>query len=404
MNRSVSVWVVPICVLPSIKPVLAAEERASVPASLVMRVYVAGTPATVARTSATVHELCSRLGLDVVVEPASDESILGEATGAWIKAFVDLRSSAPPRVVVIDAETHRELERRSLPSSASLEMSAEEAAHVLYVAAESALSAREARTEAGPAERRTEPSPAPPELPKIERPESAGRHGGTPERRREANRAASAPERDRATLDGSARAEAPARRSATRFQSDIRAFGSATTFGAAHASFGAGASVDGGVEIGMFRLAAALAGTEYFPSELTRGGLPASIAGESGRAALVGAWEATTAFVPFAALGGGVDRITVNASSPPPGASAAGAESRVDPMLEGVLGAKVRIWRSLGAFFAFATDVDLSPHRYVVDAGGVTQTFLDLSRIRPVAFVGLSVLVGGSERRTEAHR
>jgi len=135
------------------------------------------------------------------------------------------------------------------------------------------------------------------------------------------------------------------------------------------------------------------------PSSLARQGATASLAAESARLSAVAAWEATRAFAPFIAIGGGVDRIVLETGPAPAGAWASGADTRIDPMLEGMLGAKMRFSTLVGAFFGFAMDVDLAPHRYVIDEGGAKETFFDLGRVRPTALVGLSMLVADTGNR-----
>jgi hypothetical protein len=397
VKRAIVVWLVPICAFQIDEPVFAGQEaNVAVTGARSMRVYVAGAPAAVAKMSATLRELCARLDLDVIVEEASDETAM-TATGpnAWLKAFVDVRSTAP-RIVVVDAETRRELERRSLPASRSLEMSVEEAAHVLYMVAESALAGRDSRTPAGGD---TAAAPSSSRAPEPRKPTVEPSTRSAPQ-----SKPPREPPRDHGEgepLDDD-RGEQRHRKASARFQSELAAFGTAAAFGAARALVGFGGSLDAGARTGSFRVSGALSGSAYLPSRLTRGAAAASLSAESARVEVIGAWAATSVFEPFFAIGGGADRIALDADSPPPGASPTGVESRMDPIVTGALGAKIRLSRTFGAFFAFATDVDLSPHRYVIDADGAEQTFLELARIRPALFVGVSVSVAGGSAGGEA--
>jgi hypothetical protein len=133
----------------------------------------------------------------------------------------------------------------------------------------------------------------------------------------------------------------------------------------------------------------------YLPSEVTSAGASAMLHAEGARLSAVVEWVATSAFGPFVSVGGGADRVTVD-PNPPSGAWSAGSESRVDPMIGALLGAKLRFTRVVGAFFAFGTDADLAPHRYVIEANGTPQTFFDLARVRPTAMLGLSILLTGA--------
>jgi hypothetical protein len=332
--------------------------------------------------------------MDVVVEEATGEAALEGARAARLKAFVDLRSQTP-RIVVVDPKARREAERRTLPSGASLEMSVEEAAHVLYMAAESVFSARsspatsdhaaappapatsaEAATEADhdvrPADAERPKNVVPAKTAPSPEPEGARVHEGD------------AP-RDRATTP-------------SYFELELGGFGGASVFSPSEALVCVGGSIDGGVRSGAFRLSVAASVGAYVPSTVAHNGETASLRAETARLSLVGAWHATRAFVPFLTVGGGGDQITMSANAAP-GAWAAASESRIDPMFQALLGAKVRFSSTGGAFFAFGTDVDLAPHRYVIETSGARQTFLELGRVRPSAFLGLTMTFSGSHDR-----
>jgi hypothetical protein len=393
VKRAFIVWLAVACAAVPEKLALADTTPEETSGTPIMRVYVSGSPAAVARLTATVRELCARLNLDVVVEEASSESVLDGAPAARLKAFVDLRSQAP-RIIVIDSKTRREVERRTLPTTVSLEMSVEEAAHVLYMAAESAFPAR---------------SPA------------AGEHAGTPppsattagtsaegrrnapladSKRRENDVPRKAVQPPEPTGTNGREDDTPLRRTTSprHFELELGGFGGASVFGPSEALVGLGAFVDGGVRSAAFRFSVALSVGAYLPSTVARDGATASLHAETGRMSLVGAWHATPAFVPFLSVGAGGDRITMNANAAP-GAWAAPAQARVDPMLQALLGAKIRLSANVAAFFAFGTDVDLAPHRYVIETNGARQTFLELGRVRPSAFLGLTMAFSGVDDR-----
>jgi hypothetical protein len=350
-----------------------------------MRVYVSGSPAAVNRLTATVRELCARLNLDVVVEEATAEAVLEGAPAARLKAFVDLRSQAP-RIVVVDPKARREAERRTLPTGASLEMSVEEAAHVLYMAAESVFSARST-----PAVElaETPPPPAANAEKKAEGERTAQRADAKPPRKEVAAKTEQPPEPEATKVH---EGDTPRRQTTTpsRFELELGGFGGASVFSPSEALFCFGGSIDGGVRSGAFRFSVAASVGAYQGSTVAQYGQTAFLRAETGRLSLVGAWHATRAFVPFLSAGGGGDRITLNANAVP-GAWAAASESRIDPMFQALLGAKIRFSSIGGAFFAFGTDVDLAPHRYVIEANGARQTFLELARVRPSAFLGLTM-------------
>lgn len=386
MTRAFIVWLAVGCTLVAARPARADATHEEPSGAPVMRVYVSGSPSAVARLTVTVRELCARLNMDVVVEEATGEAALEGARAARLKAFVDLRSPSP-RIVVVDPKTHREAERRTLPPGASLEMSVEEAAHVLYMAAESVFSVRTSPAKAdraevplapvttGEAETKAEPSvpPADAERPKKDvsaKPSQPPEPGG-------ANVHEGATPPDRTTTP-------------SHFDLELGGFGGASVFGPSEALFCFGGSIDGGVRRGAFRFSVAASIGAYKGSTVAQYGQTAFLRAETGRLSLVGAWHATHVFAPFLSVGGGGDQITMNANATP-GAWAAATESRIDPMFQALLGAKIRFSSIGGAFFAFGTDVDLAPHRYMIETNGARQTFFELARVRPSAFLGLTM-------------
>ncbi|HEY3255587.1 MAG TPA: hypothetical protein VGJ91_16630, partial [Polyangiaceae bacterium] len=137
----------------------------------IVRVYVAGSAEAVSGSREAIEDLCSRSNVAVVVRDAAgaDEALLAtEHAPGLAEAYVDLRPGTPPRVVVVDGESRQDLERRTLPEGASLEISIETMAHVVCAAVESSLAARNAvpaPPPVPPAPAREKPAPLEPEPP-----------------------------------------------------------------------------------------------------------------------------------------------------------------------------------------------------------------------------------------------
>jgi hypothetical protein len=355
-------------------------------------VLVAGTPEAIEKERKTVTELLSRLGLTVVVTAAVDESSMpGPSSGTAARAFVDLRVQTSPWLVVLRGDSSRELERRTLPTAASLEVSAEEVALVLYMAVESSLSTRAASAAATapvpPASGSTDASAAPREEPP----------------RREVTPPPPPPERRQPESDEPDEPEnapelvAPvATGPSGPFEIELSAFGGASTYSASDPLAGFGGALDVGSRPDKTRFSATLAGRAFLPKAMARDQETASLRAESGRLFAAAEWEIGEQTFVGLAVGGGVDRVTVTTGASTPGVWAAGTASRFDPMLGAVASAKFRISRSAAVFVATALDVDLAPHRYVTEDAAGDRTFFAPARVRPAAFLGLSFpLVGG---------
>lgn len=403
--RALRLAILAVLVLGPARTALAADGKPYLSADAsIVRVYATGPPHVLDRLRVTVTELCARLNLSATVEEAPSESVLGSsAPRAFALAFVDF-SSALPRVVVVDGETHREIERRTLPRASSLELSVEEAGHVLYMTVESSLRARERRREApraAGAPSDPEVAPEPGAAKDGEEPTDDAQVGGSG---KAASGAATAREDEHATSREADSAPSRVTESGhgshpSAFEAEVSAFGSAVAFGTAHVLPGLGASFDAGVRRDALRASASLSVGASFSDKVTMGDETASVRTDAGRLLAALEWEPTTRLAAFAGIGGGIDRVTVATTESPAGVWAAGATTRVDPVLEGLAGAKVLLSNISRVFVAMALDVDMNPHRYVLDEGGTRRTFFDSPRVRPKAFLGLSFLLSGAGGR-----
>jgi hypothetical protein len=322
----------------------------------IVRVYVAGPEEAVSGARDAIQDLCSRSNVAVVVRDAAgaDEALLATSHASGMaEAYVDLRPGTAPRVVVVDGETHQDLERRTLTEGASLEISIETMAHVVCAAVESSLAARAA---APP------PPPPPPPFKRVEPAKSAAPKSG---------------ERG------------------PQWASQISLFATAADFGAGFRG-GAGASLSLSRGKGPLRWGA-LVSVAGFPAANVEG------AGGVASFSLLGArllptleWRATRVVIAFVGLGGGADRQRLAADQPPPGAVGQGAGGSVDAILSGMLGVRLQLGSGVEALLAADADADLSRHRYVIQTPRGSQSFFEPSRVRPVALAGLSIALEGA--------
>lgn len=329
----------------------------------IVRVYVAGTAEAVSGSRDAIQDLCARSNVAVVVRDAAgaDEALLAQSPAPGLaEAYVDLRPGTAPRVVVVDGETRKDLERRTLPDDASLEISIETAAHVVCAAVESSLATRA--------------------VPPVEVPQKPEPHPET-----------TAPRPLPLASHGAAQ---------------LSVFASAANFGA---GFRAGAGAAFGLSQGR--------GPLYWGALVSLGGYPASDVDEAGGVAsfgLFGArllptleWQVSENVSPFLGVGGGADWIQVSARQAPPGAVGQATASSVDAIACALLGVRLHLGSGFGALLALDADADLSRHRYVTQSPQGSQIFFEPARVRPVLLAGLSVALDGdnaAKPNTEARR
>lgn len=315
----------------------------------IVRVYVAGSAEAVSGSRDAIQDLCSRANVAVVVHDAAgaDEALLATSHALGLaEAYVDLRPGTAPRVVVVDGETRRDLERRTLPEGTSLEISIETAAHVVCMAVESSLAARA--------------------TPPLVKP-------------------ASAPQ------------DRPA---AAHWQSQVSLFVSASDFGAGLRG-GAGLALGASRGLGSLRFGGDVSLSGYPSADIKAAGGLASFGSIGARVMPVVEWQATRLLTLFSGLGLGCDWLRIEAGQPPPGTTAETAHVTVDAMAAGMLGLRLRLGSGVAALLALDADLDLSRHRYVIQTPEGSQSFFEPARVRPLVLAGLSLSLG-SERASES--
>jgi hypothetical protein len=314
----------------------------------IVRVYVAGPPEAVTGSRDAVQDLCSRSNVAVVVRDAAgaDEALLATKPAPGLaEAYVDLRPGSPTRVVVIDGETRQDLERRTLPEGSSLEISIETVARVVCSAVESSLAARAAATNA-----RVVAPLSPAHV--MDRPSAWDARAGL----------FAATENLGAGFQGGGGGALSLSAGRSRVKPAI------------FASFAGYASADVKAVDSDARASFGLIGLRLLPML---------------------EWRASGDVTAFFGLGGGGDWIQVTAVQAPPDGAIGAARTTLEAIASGMLGARVRLTRSLSALFALDADVDLTRHRYVTTSPA-DATFFEPSRVRPMGLAGLSLSFGNS--------
>ncbi len=342
-RRLLSCALAAVTLLGLVRAVLAVE------APPVVRVYVAGPPAAVMASRGAIQDVCSRSAVLVVIEDAAgaDEALLAtQHAPAIAEAYIDLRPGSVTRVVVVDGETRKDLERRMLPEGSSLEISIETVARVVCSAVESSLAARAAararppapNVGSGPAPTRSPPSPSP-------------------------------------------------------WGARFSLFGVVQNFGAGfQGGAGGGLSVSHGS--GALRAALLVSGAGYAAADVDSGSALASFGVVGARLLPALELRLSSSVTGFAGIGGGGDWTRVSANRPPPGGAARADGATLDAIGSAMLGAQFHFGHGLSALVALDADVDLLRHRYVTASPPGNRVFFEPARLRPMALAGVSVAFG----------
>jgi hypothetical protein len=377
-------------------PAPAAARRAFV------EVVVTGDAAAVSQMRSTGRELLGRLDVAVVVVRAADVDADADAeteepfSARRFTAYVDLRSVAAPGLVVVESESRRELARRVLPPSPSLEASVEVVAHVLYRVVESELdqqadpgerSAPRARQRA--VDGRARPPRATPLAPSKAREEDDG--GDDKAKQETGDDDEPSPERSPAGATGNG---------AWGFDAGILFRG--VSLGSGHYLPGGGVAMDVHGPARPFGFGALLVGAWYPSTEIAAGAVTAALHHYSVRAMPALDWRLGATTTAFAALGGGADWFRASPERTPPDAIQARSVSSVDFMLGALLGFRLGIADRTAIVFAGGLDLDLTPKVYVVDDGLGRQALLELPRFRPSLLAMLSFSIAGQPRLRRA--
>jgi hypothetical protein len=101
-------------------------------------------------------------------------------------------------------------------------------------------------------------------------------------------------------------------------------------------------------------------------------------------------------------VGGGLDSFLVSPIQPPDFGRVRSAQSALDPILTGMVGARVPISGRLFLAAMASLDLDLAPTTFVATAGPITESILRLPRVRGGFTLALSFTAAGERRFSKA--
>lgn len=348
----------------------------------VVAVEVAGSPEVIRATRDTATEVLGRLD----VEPRVDGEGRLQSTGsAWVRAYLDLSDPRKPRLVVLDGTTQRELARRTIAGSSSIETAIESATLVLYMVLESLLSGEAERSAQGLDEARASDGA------------STGRRTTTGKADAAVGSSALEAPRDEAPADSQRDFESPAESPAA-IRLDAGALLRMTMLDDSRSVAGAGLLA--GVRAAE-RLGGVLFASVHFPAELSSADAAAAVTVFSSRLLL-------TIDVPIAArtssvfgAGGGVDWFTADVLRTPANAVAPSSRSTLHGVLTALLGLRVSVADPILLTTAAALDFDPSPRTFTGVVAEERRPLLHLARLRPSVLIAVA-FSAGSERTSRA--
>lgn len=341
-----------VLVLATLSPATAAASEpgsASAARARVVEIRVSGDAVALARVRMTARELLLRLDVEPVVKSIEEPDSTSDPAPIVI-AYVDLRSVGSPSIDIEDGQTRQELTRRNLTDVTSLETGVESLLHVLYLAVESSLQVAVARAPAPPAAKPT-PPPAP-------RP--------------------------------------PASRSP--FGLDLGPLLRLSSLGGSRFVPGGGIVVEPRADLGRTQLGLAVSAALHGNTELAFARGEAAVRPLQLRFVPTLDWLLSPEVSGCVGLGAGLDSLMVAPVQPPELGSASAAQTVLDPVLTGLLGARLPVSDRVFLSALASLDYDVAPTSFIAREGALSRPLLQLPRLRAGFTLALSFTATGQRR------
>jgi hypothetical protein len=322
----------------------------------VVEIRVSGDAAALARVRMTARELLLRLDVQPNVKSMDEPETSADEPTPLVIAYVDLRSVSSPSIDIQDGKTRQELTRRSLSDVATLETGVESVLHVLYLAVESALQVGVA-IPPPPAKR-----PAPPRT-KPQSSVSRSRSGSG---------------------SGSGLDFGPLLR--------------LSSLGGTRIVPGGGVLLEPRTDLGRGQLGLMLAGAVHGTSELSFEHGAVEVRPLQARLVPTFDWLFSSDVSGCFGFGAGLDAFVVEPVQPPDSGRVRVGETAIDPVLTGMIGARVPIAGRAFLSALASLDLDLVPTSFVARVGDTNESILHLPRFRGGFTLALSFSALGSRR------
>ncbi len=316
----------------------------------VVEIRVSGDAAALQRVRMTARELLLRLDVQPNVKGIDEPETSSSEPTPLVIAYVDLRSIASPSVDIEDGRTRQELTRRRLSDITSLETGVEAVLHVLYLAVESTLQVGVERSAPPPAKKPTPPAPTPRAQP-----------------------------------------------STSHFGFDFGPLLRLSSLGGSRIVPGGGLGLEPRADFGRAQVGLLVSAALHGTSELSFARGEAEVRPLQVRVVPTFDWLLSPEVSGCVGFGAGLDSLRVTPIQAPDIGGTLPAQSALDPMLSGLVGARVPISGRVSLAAMASLDLDLAPTTFVARIGPNTSPVLQLPRLRGGFTLALSFTAG--ERR-----
>ncbi len=315
-----------------------------------VEIRVSGDAAALARVRMTARELLLRLDVQPNVKAIDEpETSRGEPT-PLVLAYVDLRSIASPSIEIEDGQTHEQLTSRRLSDVTSLETGVEAVLHVLYLAVESTLQVGAERPPAPPVKKPTPP------------------------------------------------VKKPALREPSPFGFDVGPLLRLSSLGSSRIVPGGGVALEPRANFGRAQATLLVSGVLHGTNELGYEQGEAEVRPVQIRVVPTLDWLLSPEVSGCLGLGAGLDSLMVNPIQPPNVGMVTKGQSALDPIITGMVGARVPISGRLSLAAMMSLDLDLAPTSFVAHEGMTTHPILQLPRLRGGFTLALAFTAAGQRR------
>jgi hypothetical protein len=321
----------------------------------VVEIRVSGDAAALLRVRMTARELLLRLDVQPNVKAIDEPETSSSEPTPLVVAYVDLRNTASPSIDIEDGRTHQGLTQRRLTEVTSLETGVEAVLHVLYLAVESTLQVG------------VEPSAPPPSAKKPTPP-----------------------------------APPPARSSPSHFGFDVGPLLRLSSLGGSRIVPGGGLGLEPRADFGRAQASLLVSAVLHGTSELEFADGEADVRPLQVRVVPTFDWLLSPEVSGCFGLGAGLDSLRVSPTRAPDIGGAAPAQSALDPILSGLVGARVPISGRVFLAAMASLDLDLAPTSFVARVGSNSWPVLLLPRLRGGLTLALSFTVAGERRFSKA--
>lgn len=333
------------------------EARASgraTPMAPAVEIRVAGDAAALGRVRVTARELLRRLDVQANVSAADEPALAAEQAPPLAIAYVDLRSLASASIEIRDGRTRQELTSRTIGDATSLETGVEALLHVLYLSVESMLQVGE-------------PEPVPALGAPADKPGAVSKH------------VAAQPGHQRLGFD-------------------VGPLLRLSSLGNGRIVPGGGVALEPRVELGRAQAGLLLSAAVHGTSELSFAHGIAEVRPLQFRFGPTFDWLLSPEIAGCLGLMAGFDTFVLNAIEAPDSGQVHDGTSTTDPIVGGVLGARLPISSRLFLSALASLDLDLAPASFVARYADTSEVVLGLPRWRAGFTLALGFTAAGSRR------